>query len=159
MTLPRPALVDLSAFLDPERILFLEPGTTKHRALEQLSLRCSACPAVGDALAFTAAIFERERVSSTGIGDGIAVPHAKLPSIEGFAIAVGISRDGIPFQAKDERDVHILVMIAASEHERDTYLKVLATVAATLKRPAVCEALRGASRAEQVLRALSPPQP
>lgn len=158
MALPRPALVDLSAYLDPDRILFFAPGTTKPEALQQLSVRCASCPAVTDTAAFTAAIFERERVSSTGIGNGIAVPHAKLPSVDGFAIAVGISPDGIAFDAKDDQAVTVLVMIAASEHEREGYLKVLATVASTLKQDAVRAALIAASSADEVLQAIAPPR-
>lgn len=157
MALPRPALVDLSQFLDSDRILFLGEGTTKQQALERLAERCAASPAISDPRGFITAIFERERVSSTGIGGGIAVPHAKLGSITGFAIAIGISQTGIPFEAKDDRDVHILVMIAASEHERETYLRVLATVASTLKRDAVITAIRSAQQPAQVLEAMTCP--
>jgi mannitol/fructose-specific phosphotransferase system IIA component (Ntr-type) len=155
MALPRPALVALSQFLDPDRILFLSEGTTKQQALERLAERCAASPAVADAHGFITAIFERERVSSTGIGGGIAVPHAKLGSITGFAIAIGISHAGIDFEAKDDQDVHILVMIAASEHERETYLRVLATVASTLKRDNVISAIRSATAPAQVLEAMT----
>ena len=154
MALPRPSLVDLSAYLDPSRIVFFNDAVTKHAALQALATELSQAPAVSDANAFMAAIFERERVSSTGIGNGIAVPHAKLPSIEGFAIAVGIAQDGIHFDSRDGEPVRILVMIAASDQQREAYLKVLATVASTLKRDEVCAALLTAQASDAVISAL-----
>lgn len=155
MTMSGPMLIDLRAFLAPERILFLDGQVNKREALLRLAELTTRCRAVGDKKAFVRAIFQREEVSSTGIGGGIAVPHAKLPSIEGFVITVGVSRTGIPFAGKDGRPVNVLVMIAASDRERETYLRVLATVAARLKDPAVCEAIVAASEPEQVIEALA----
>lgn len=137
MSLPRPALVDLGAYLAADRIISLPPGTGKDDALHRLCAACAAHPAITDTAAFARAIFERERVSSTGIGSGIAVPHAKLPSIDDFVMAVGLSETGVDFAAKDGEAVHILVMIAASDQARDAYLRVLATVASVLKRDAL----------------------
>lgn len=134
--------VDLRPFLSPDRTLLLAAGTDKATALEQLSTACSADPKVSDPVAFRRAILDRERVSSTGIGGGIAVPHAKIASNTGFTIAIGVSDSGIDFDAKDGQPVHILVMIAANDKERDTYLKVLATVAGRLKQAGLCDRLR-----------------
>ena len=151
------SLLDLSAYLAPERICFLGRELGKQVVLEQLAALAGQCPAVSDPAAFKAAIFDRERVSSTGIGGGIAVPHAKIPSVRGFTMTVGVCRDGIEFQAKDQRPVRIIVMIAATDRERDTYLKVLATVATTLKRPGVVEAVLAAEDAPTVIGALTSP--
>jgi len=155
MGLPRPHLVDLSDHLQPERIHFFDEGTGKGAALEHLANDLAEEPAIGDGEAFVAAIFERERVSSTGIGNGIAVPHAKLPTIEGFALAVGLSRHGIAFDAKDGEPVRIVVMIAASDQEREAYLRVLATVASILKREAVCDAILDAGDPQEVIAAFT----
>ncbi|MDA3962697.1 MAG: PTS sugar transporter subunit IIA [Planctomycetota bacterium] len=155
MGLPRPALVDLGTYLAADRILTLPAGTTKDEALRQLSAACASHPAITDTEAFTKAIFERERVSSTGIGNGIAVPHAKLRSITDFVITVGLSEPGVEFAAKDGEPVHILVMIAASEQQREAYLRVLATVASVLKRDEVRAALRAATSPADALAALT----
>ena len=79
MTMNGPAAIDLSAFLAAERVVFIAEGTSKADALDQLCTAVSAAPGVGDPVGFRKAIHQREEVSSTGIGGGIAVPHAKLP--------------------------------------------------------------------------------
>ena len=133
MALPKPQLVDLRQYTTLDRVRFLPAGTDKATALTLLAEDCSQAEAVHDPAAFSAAIFEREQVSSTGIGNGIAVPHAKLPSVDTFTIAIGICPDGLDFAARDDQDVSIIIMIAASDQDRDIYLRVLATVASQLK--------------------------
>jgi mannitol/fructose-specific phosphotransferase system IIA component (Ntr-type) len=149
-----PVLVDLSAYVASERVLFLDAEADKSATLLSLARLTSTHPNIGSAEAFERAIFEREEVSSTGVGGGIAVPHAKIPTNQGFVISIGVSRTGLAFDAKDGQPVHIIVMIAASDAERDTYLRVLATVAARLKDPAVSSAIHGADAPEQVVEAL-----
>lgn len=150
-----PTSVDLRQVMDDGRVLFLPAGIDKSGALSVLAEVTAADPRVGSRDEFLHALHDRERVSSTGIGGGIAVPHAKLASIEGFVVSVGISRAGIPFEAKDGHPVQIVVMIAASEREREAYLRVLATVAARLKQPGVCEALLAAETPAAVVEALA----
>lgn len=154
MALHGPSTLNLSSWLAPERVVFLPAGIAKPDALGRLCDVLSTTPAVGDAIEFRHAIRQREEVSSTGIGGGIAVPHAKLQSISGFAIAVGISPDGIEFGARDNQPVDVMVMIAASEDAREAYLRVLASVAATLKDDARRTALREAASAEAAIAAL-----
>lgn len=149
-----PTLVDLAAYVSTERVRFLASGLEKPVALRELAELTASHPSVTDRGAFLQAIYEREEVSSTGIGGGIAVPHAKIPSVAGFVISIGISRAGIDFKAKDQRPVHLLVMIAASDSARDTYLKVLATVAARLKNEAVCRSMREAPDGAAVISAM-----
>jgi len=146
-------LVDLHPYVALDRVVFLQEGLNKEQALQRLATTTAAHPDVRDAAAFATAITERERVSSTGIGGGIAVPHAKIASVYGFVISFGISHSGLAYQAKDDRPVHILVMIAASDQERDTYLKVLATVASRLKQPQLVDQLLTASGPAEVLAA------
>ncbi|MHC5067054.1 MAG: PTS sugar transporter subunit IIA [Planctomycetota bacterium] len=156
MGLPQPQLVDLAAHTASDRVCFLKPACNKDEALRTLAEACHGSPQVHDHAAFTSAIFDRERVSSTGIGNGIAVPHAKLPTIDGFTIAIGISRDGVEFEARDGAPVSIMIMIAASDKDRDTYLRVLATVAGLLKDADRRAALVAAEDATAVLAALHP---
>lgn len=149
--------MDLSGFLSASRVCFFPAGMRKREALEQLAAFTAQHPHVQDAADFVHAILEREEVTSTGIGEGIAVPHAKIASVAGFVISLGLCPTGIPFEAKDGKDVTVMVMIAASDREREGYLRVLATVAGLLRRPAVLAALRQASTAEAVIRALLEP--
>ena len=140
--MPGAPQLDLTPYLAADRILFLDDGCSKADALQTLAERTGQHDNVRDADAFVRAIFEREEVSSTGIGGGIAVPHAKIPTNDGFTISIGISRSGLDFCAKDGEPVHVVVMIAASDREREAYLKVLASVASRLKRQELCTAMQ-----------------
>lgn len=157
MALPRPELLDLSEYLDPQRVIMLRQGITKTEALDELAGLCGVSNRVRDPAHFVAAIHERERVSSTGIGGGIAVPHAKLQTIDSFVMAIGICPSGIDFAARDGEPVSIVVMIAASDHLRERYLKLLATVATWLKQPECCAKIRQANGATEVIAALCQP--
>ena len=81
-------------------------------------------------------LVERERLATTGIGDGVAIPHGKLSGIDGICAAIGISRTGIPFDAVDENPIHIFVALLAPQHSTGDHLKALARVSRLLKDPA-----------------------
>ena len=144
-------LIDM---VSSERIVWLEQRdkTEFHRELARII--CSA-PEITKPEEFEKEIFEREAIMSTGIGLGIAIPHAKIPSVKDFVIAVGISRDGIDYGAIDDLPVHIVVMIATPASEKDNYVRVLAKVVRILKSEEVRKGLVGAKDAaavEEVIR-------
>jgi mannitol/fructose-specific phosphotransferase system IIA component (Ntr-type) len=92
---------------------------------------------------------------STGIGLGLAIPHAKITSVKDFTIAVGISREGVDWGAIDDQRVHIVVMIDTPEREKDNYVRVLAKVVRILKSEEVRKGLieaRDAVGVEEVIR-------
>ncbi len=148
-------LLDLKPYINAGRIIFFNDAIDKREALEQLAARAAEDEAVTDTEAFRQAIFEREEVSSTGIGKGVAVPHAKIETNKGFGITIGISKSGIEYDASDAQPVHVLFMIAATDQERKAYLQLLATVANLLKQPDIYEGLCNAASADDVLSALN----
>jgi len=79
------------------------------------------------------ALLEREKLGSTGIGHGVAIPHAKIKGIEKIVVAMGISRNGVDFQSMDNRPVHIFFLIVAPEQSSATHLKVLSSISRLLK--------------------------
>jgi mannitol/fructose-specific phosphotransferase system IIA component (Ntr-type) len=88
---------------------------------------------ITDKEAFVTAIFEREKIISTGVGIGVAVPHVKIPQVKDFVAAIGRSTKGVEFQALDEKPVNIIVMIGASDKQAGEFLKVLAAIVLKLK--------------------------
>ena len=148
-------LLDLVPYLDSTRIHFFTSPVEKPSALQTLATLAGEDRVVTDKDAFTKAIFEREEVSSTGIGCGVAVPHAKIDTNTGFSITVGICSEGLDYQATDGDPVHVLFMIAASDQQRKAYLQLLATVAHVLKQESVYQALCQATESAQVLDILS----
>ena len=78
-------------------------------------------------------ILQRESLGSTGVGDGVAIPHAKLPELSSVIGALGISRKGIPYDAIDNEPVHLIFMLLVPENSGGVHLKALARIARLLK--------------------------
>ncbi len=91
---------------------------------------------------------------STGIGLGIAIPHAKIPSVRDFVVALGKSPNGIEFSSLDGNPVHFVVMIAGPDRQQERYLQLLARITLKLKDAGVRRALGDADSAEEILAAL-----
>jgi PTS system nitrogen regulatory IIA component len=87
---------------------------------------------------------ERERLASTGVGSGVAIPHGRIGSIEQLRAALAISPTGIPFDAIDGAPVRIIVGVLAPQHHTGDHLRVLARVSRLLRSAHVREALLAA---------------
>lgn len=123
---------NLRKMLSEERVVDLKSSDKISALNELLEVICTS-PQVVDKEAFRKAILRRETMLSTGIGLGLAVPHAKINGVKDIVMAVGRSKAGIPFDSIDGKPVHLIVMIGAGEKQRDTYIKLLAELIAFLK--------------------------
>jgi PTS system nitrogen regulatory IIA component len=147
-------MIPIAGYLDPCRTADLR-ATTKREALVEICRVLAGCAQVADPAAFERAVFEREEVMSTGIGLGIAVPHAKIGSVREFVIALGRSKAGIDFQSLDGRPVHLVVLIAGPEDRQGKYLQLLAGVTLRLKEEDVRRRLLAAPTAKDMIPILS----
>jgi len=86
-----------------------------------------------DSEAMLHVLLERERLGSTGIGDGIAIPHGKLHGLEEMVVSFGRSREGIAFEAMDGKPVHLFFLLMAPENSAGQHLKALAKISRMLK--------------------------
>jgi len=86
-----------------------------------------------DSEAMLHVLLERERLGSTGIGDGIAIPHGKLSGLEEMVVSFGRSREGIAFEAMDGKPVHLFFLLMAPENSAGQHLKALAKISRMLK--------------------------
>ncbi len=124
---------------------------TKRDVLTELSsvfLRDLSC----DPEEMVSILLEREKLGSTGIGDGIAIPHGKMGSMKELVVAFGRSRKGIDFNAMDGKSVHLFFLLMAPENSAGLHLKALARISRMLKDVAFRKRLLDA-RSEQELRA------
>jgi mannitol/fructose-specific phosphotransferase system IIA component (Ntr-type) len=96
------------------------------------------------------AIMEREKLGSTGVGGGVAVPHAKLGGIKGVIGAFGRCSRGLDFDAVDGESVHLIFLILSPPSRSDAYLQALQKVMTTIRRPNVLKFLRNARTAKDV---------
>ena len=108
---------------------------TKTEAVQQLVALMDRAGAVADSDLFTQAVLAREELSTTGLGDGIAIPHGKSDGVSRFAVAFARSNDGVPWGAGDGSPANLLFLIGVPESEAgDAHLRILAMLARKLVR-------------------------
>jgi len=98
------------------------------------------------------ALLERESLGSTGIGDGVAIPHGKLPMSSEMIVAFGRSSKGVDFQAMDAKPVFLFFLLVTPEDKPGDHLKALARISRILKNPALRESLRTAPHRQDIQR-------
>lgn len=107
-------------------------------------------------MAFRKAIFDREELISTGIGMGVAVPHAKLKGFDDFFIAVGIQqKKGIEWEAIDKAPVRLIFLIGGPDDRQNEYLQILSQLTNAIKDQDLRKTLMQASSDQEVLEAFS----
>lgn len=146
--------ITLDKHLAPERVIDLE-ATTKDEALAELVACVGGAPAVTDAAALLEAVREREKLLSTGIGLGIAIPHARIDSVTDFVVAVGRRSEGIEFGSIDGRPVSIVVLIVGPKDAQKPYLELLAQLSKRLKLEEVRRQVTGDATPDEVVTLLT----
>jgi fructose-specific phosphotransferase system IIA component len=101
------------------------------------------------------ALLEREEVGSTGIGHGVALPHAKCVEVKDIFVACGMSKEGIDFDALDRSPVHIFFLILAPRNAPGQHLKVMAHLTRMLSKAPTREKLLQAETPDEVYQVLS----
>lgn len=121
--------VVLGDLLSPARILIRQGRQTKKDVLLALVDCIAAEGEFGGRDELEWGIFHREGLMSTGIGNGIAIPHVLLPGIEKNCLALALCPDGIPdYESRDQIPVRLVFMLAAGKSQKVMHLKVLAAV-------------------------------
>ena len=132
------------------QICIIEGSPSKHDALDVLIHAVGQHSAITDCEAFSKAIFERESVMSTGIGDGIAIPHVRIPEVKRATLGVAVAPEGIEFDSLDNKPVHVMVLFATPEGSDKEYLGLLAQVMLALRNTELYEELLGCEAADEV---------
>jgi nitrogen PTS system EIIA component len=127
-------------------------GTTKSQLLRELAGPLANKYRDLDLAAISAVLGERERLGSTAIGDGIAIPHGKLPGVRQIAGAFGRHRQGVDFESLDGRPTHLFFVLIAPEDSTSLHLKALARVSRLFKDGSFRERLMAAQDADEIYR-------
>lgn len=123
----------LSKFCDENLITFDLKATTKDEVIEELVGLAASSPLVKDKDELLADIVHREKMVTTGIGYGVAFPHAKTKATKGIVIAFGRSNQGIDFDAMDKKPVFVFFLISAPEDAIGAHLNVMARLSYIMK--------------------------
>lgn len=137
----------LTELLTPDRIRVPLAAADKAGVLRELT-ELLATRAGAEAGPILSAVMEREQVLSTGIGHGIAIPHAKSPLVSDLAMVSGSSTVGVPFDALDGDPVRLFFLLVGPESAAGLHVKALSRVARLVRRESVRDALLAASTPE-----------
>jgi PTS system nitrogen regulatory IIA component len=138
-------------FLRADAVIANLSGQTGQAVLAELCRPLAAAQKV-DAQRLVETLLDREKLGSTGIGEGVAIPHGKVPGLPGLMASFGRSIPGIDFRAIDGRTTHLFFTLFAPENSAGAHLKALARISRIFKNPAFREAILKAETAEEVYR-------
>lgn len=138
-------------FIDVERIGCRLDIGSKKRVLEQLGeLLASSTPGLSPEAVFDH-LLERERLGSTGLGHGIALPHARMPQIEKAVGAFVQLREGVDFDAIDDLPVDLAFGLLVPQDATEAHLQLLAKLASMFSNELLCKKLRDGTDAQELL--------
>jgi mannitol/fructose-specific phosphotransferase system IIA component (Ntr-type) len=123
----------LSELLAPKRVKVPLGSRTKNGVLTELVALLADGRSDGDQQAILAAVKERESVLSTGIGDGIAIPHGKTPYVDQLVLVAGVSESSIDFDALDGKPVRLFFMLVGPESASSAHVKALSRISRLLR--------------------------
>ncbi len=144
-------MLKLADLIDPDLVLLDLQARVKKKVFEEMMGVMEKSPKVLDREAFALALEERENLATTGIGRGVAFPHARTASVDGIVIAFARSQKGVEFDALDGEPVHLVFMMGTSPECVEEYLKVLARISRMLRKGNAKERLMEAKTQEDVL--------
>ncbi len=140
---------ELGRLIAPEAILPRLPAASRRQALQAMTDALAKTAAI-DARAAFEAVLIRERLSGTGIGEGVAIPHAPVAGVTRPLGAFARLETPQDFDALDRRPADLVLMLLAPPDKGADYLKALARVSRLLRRPEIREKLRAARGAEEL---------
>ncbi|MDE1900680.1 MAG: PTS IIA-like nitrogen regulatory protein PtsN [Alphaproteobacteria bacterium] len=139
--------------LSPQAIAAAFAAATKKDILQNIAE--AAAPLAGvDGHAVFDALWERERLGTTGVGQGIAIPHARVPGLDKVFGYFARLPQGVAFEAIDDKPVDLVFLLLAPEDAGADHLHALATVSRLLRDAKLCEKLRSAKDAAAIYRIL-----
>lgn len=118
--------------MHPDLVIFSQ-AETRDEALRQLVHHIYVKGKLAQEDAFYQAIIDREKIVSTGIGMGVAIPHAKLPGFDQFFIAIGVLQKPVDWNALDGSPVRLIFMIGGPDDKQTEYLQILSQLTQAIK--------------------------
>ncbi len=127
-------------YITKETILTDLQSTDKKGVIDELAEPVAALTGL-DHREIVRVLIERERLGSTGIGGGIAIPHGKINGIESLVLGFGLSRQGVNFEALDNKSTHIFFLLLSDDNCTGLHLRVLARLSKLLREKSFKEKL------------------
>lgn len=141
----------ISDFLKSQAIVMEIKAKDKIKALNELVEHMVVNKFVRDGEAFVKALAKRENLESTGIGDGIAIPHARTDAVQDLILAFARSPQGVDFSSIDGKPSYLIFLIASPENKKSEYIMALAKLSRLLRKQIVREKLRNAKNPDEIM--------
>ena len=149
--------MEINDLLVPEGVVADLKATSKKQALQDLAKRAAEVSGLHERAIFDV-LMERERLGTTGVGNGIAIPHGKLASLDRLHGLFARLEQPIDFHAIDERPVDLIFVLLSPENAGADHLKALARISRLLRNNGICDKLRGTDSAEALFAILTESQ-
>lgn len=146
-------MVRLHNLVEEGVILFLETES-RDEAIDQLVQALVKKGRLKQATPFHTAVLAREALITTGIGNGVAIPHAKIPELHRFFLAIGIDKRGIDWHALDGTPVRLIFLIGGPDDRHSEYLQLLSLITQLVKDESKRKKLLQAENAQEVIKLL-----
>lgn len=134
--------MEVADLVQTESVIAKLPATSKKQALQELAKRAAQITGLQERVIFDV-LLERERLGTTGVGNGIAIPHGKLPDLTRLYGLFARLEKPVDFEAVDDQPVDLIFLLLAPEGAGADHLKALARVSRLLRDRTICEKLRG----------------
>ncbi|MDZ7262054.1 MAG: PTS sugar transporter subunit IIA [candidate division KSB1 bacterium] len=144
----------LKDLLSTERIKIPLESTTKEEIIAEMVDLLYQANKVKDKAKILQAILERERVMSTGVGDGVAIPHGKAEGVTEIAASFGITKENVDFNSLDEKPVRMIFLLVGPPDLTGPHLKALSRISRLMHKPEFREKLLASSSPAEVLEAI-----
>jgi PTS system nitrogen regulatory IIA component len=144
--------MQISSFIHPDLIISELSSRDKEGVLGELAENIAGFSPNLSSKELIAILKEREKLGSTGIGEGFAIPHGKLRNLERIIISFGRSRPGIPFDSMDGKPAHYFFVLVAPENSAGDHLKALGKISRFIKNSVFKEGLAKAEDRETLER-------
>lgn len=148
--------MEIADLLSPDAVLSHLKASSKKQVLQEMAERAAALTGLPERRIFEI-LMERERLGSTGMGRGIAVPHGRVAGIEKMTGLFALLDAPVDFGAMDDQPVDLVFLLLAPEGAGADHLKALARVSRLLRNQALCEKLRPASDSAALYALLTEP--
>lgn len=144
-------VLKISDFLRSKAIVMEIKAKDKIEVLNELVEHMVSHKLVKNGEEFVKALAKRENLESTGIGDGIAIPHARTNAVQDLVLAFARSPHGVDFSSIDGKPSYLIFLIASPENKKSEYIMALAKLSRLLRKQTVREKLRNAKSPDEVL--------
>ena len=148
--------MNVAEVLKKERIAENLSAKTKEEALAKLTDLLFESGALSDKDAFLKDVLDREAVSTTGIGNGIAIPHGKSANVKETTVAIGRLENEVEWESVDDKPVKLIVLLAVNEEDKTgVHVKLLSGMARKLAAEQTCKRLLDAKDADEIINIFS----